>query len=365
MKRLILISILLIIVLPQLLQATDRCTICKKELTGRYIKFEDGSKYCLDCVKKYPACDICGKPSPSYIIENGKRICLECLAKMGKCSFCGKPLTGKYYSYPELGLKLCENCNKTVKRCFLCGRPGKNLILVDDKYICNACYDRLDKCHICGKPIIGEYMWFDNEGSKKYCPSCVKKYPHCANCGAPVGPYGVRLDDGRILCPDCYRTACFKPEQVSAIKGKVIDYLKSVMGIDVHHKIRFLLEGRDFIKQKSKGISNDVNGLFYRQNDNFEIYVLYGLREKELYQVLPHEIAHAWMAENCDSDIPAKEAEGFAQWVAYHALGHFGFGDYRRTLLEGESVYATGLRKMMEIEKDGGVKAVFDYFKGR
>lgn len=365
MKRITLILILLLIVLPQILQASDICTLCKKQLTDRYMKFEDGSKFCLDCVKKYPACEICGKPSPSYIFRNSKRICVDCMSKMDKCSFCGKLLTGRYYNFPELNLKLCENCNTTIKRCSLCGRPDKNPVRIGNKYICNICYNKLDKCHVCGNPITGEYMWFDNDKSKKYCPMCVKKYPHCADCGAPAGPFSTKLDDGRILCPDCYRTAYFQPEHVSAIKKKVTSYLESMLDMKINHKIRFVLEGRGFIKKKSKGISSDVNGLFYRQNGNFEIYVLYGLRAKELYQVLPHEIAHAWMAENCTSEISVEEAEGFAQWVAYHALGYFGFKDYRKILLEGESVYAKGLRRMMEIEENKGLKAVFDYFKYR
>jgi len=129
----------------------------------------------------------------------------------------------------------------------------------------------------------------------------------------------------------------------------------------IKHKIKYTLQGQDFIKQKSEGISGDINGLFYRLNDTFEIYILYGLRKKDLYQVIPHEVAHAWVAENCPHNMSLEDAEGFAQWVAYHAMGNFGYRNFRETLLVGNTVYASGLRKMLKIEKRKGIQGVFDY----
>ena len=131
--------------------------------------------------------------------------------------------------------------------------------------------------------------------------------------------------------------------------------------MSIKHKITYALQGEDFIKNKSEGISGDLNGLFYRQNDKFEIYVLYGLRLKDLYQVISHEIAHAWASEYCRPNLTLTEAEGFAQWVAYNTLRHFNFMAFSKTLLEGNTDYSRGLKMMLEIEKKGGKEAVFNY----
>jgi hypothetical protein len=127
----------------------------------------------------------------------------------------------------------------------------------------------------------------------------------------------------------------------------------------LQHDIKYTLQGQNFIIDKSAGSSGDLNGLFYRHGNAYEIYVLYGLREKDLCQVIPHEIAHAWAAENCRDNLTLEESEGFAQWVAYYTLRHFGFKDFSNTLLKGDNEYARGLRMMLEIERKEGRRAVF------
>ena len=336
-----------------------KCSICGKTITGQYLKFDDGSVYCMECVNKYPACSICKKPSPNTTVFNGEHICRDCLIKLDRCSFCGQPLTGKFYTYPDLHLKLCPKCNSEVPRCDICGRPDLNLIRVGEKRICKSCFDKADYCHICGNPIQGEYMWFDNDSTKLFCSSCVDKYPRCASCGAPAGKYSRTLEDGRVLCGDCYKKGYFDADKVKHIKERVLVYLDNHFNMTLDHKVRYSLQGQDYIVNKSNGISGDLNGLFYSKGDKFEIYVLYGLREKDLYQVVPHEIAHAWAAENLREDLTLEEAEGFAQWIAYYALKHFGFHDHSETLLVGDNEYARGLRMMLDIEKKGGRSAVF------
>ncbi len=362
-KRIFLLSLVLSIVMVVSLTASSICSLCGKPITGQYIKFDDGSKFCLSCSEKYPHCFICGKPDASTVLIDNKRICRKCLAGLDICGGCNRPIIGNYTYFPELKLKLCEKCARTLPRCNLCGRPGKNLIKVGDEYFCRACLNRTPFCHICGEPIKGEYLWFDGDETRKYCRNCVYKYQKCADCGAPVGENSTRLADNRVLCHDCYKSAYFDPQQVSTIKKKVLAAMESILGMKIKHKIRYSLQGRDFINKKSEGISGDLNGLFYCRNDTFEIYVLYGLRQKDLFQVIPHEAAHAWAVENLRADLTLEESEGFAQWTAYHILNRFGYGDFSKTLTEGNSVYAKGLRMMLEIEKNGGFQAVFNHLK--
>jgi hypothetical protein len=361
MRKISFIIILFILTIAIQSIADQKCALCGKTITGQYYRFEDGSIYCMDCMNNKTKCAICGKPSNSTVLIDNKQICPKCLAGLKRCSFCNRPIAGDYTAFPELGLILCDKCSKTIPRCDICGKPDKNLIRAGNKHICRSCYNKSAFCYICGSPIDGEYTWFDGDSTKKYCQNCINKYPRCACCGAPAGKDSHKLNDGRILCNDCYREGYFDVDKVRVIKNNILEYLKSGLGMTIEGKIRYTLQGQDFIKSQSEGISGDLNGLFYRQNNDLEIYVLYGLRQKDLYQVISHEIAHAWASDNCRLNLTLEEAEGFAQWVAYYTLRHFNYTAFSQTLLEGDTVYSRGLKKMLEIEKKGGRDAVFKY----
>ena len=353
--------ILAICLLGVVADASPVCRICGKSISGQYIEFTDGSIYCGDCAVKFQRCDICGKPSTSLAFSENKRICSDCLGKIPRCDFCGEPLAGRYEQYPDINLKICAKCAATVPKCDICGRPDKNLIRAGDKKICEHCRKIAALCHICSEPLIGPYFNYEGDPSRKYCPACVDKYQHCADCDAPAGPHGMALADGRMLCPDCYQTALFDGAQVKQIKLKVLAFLDAHLGMLIKHEINYSLQGKDFISQKSDKVSGDLNGLFFRKGDEFDIYILYGLRQKDLYGVLAHEIAHAWVSENCSRDLSLEDNEGFAQWTAYHSLGYFGYEDHRKLLTTGDDVYAAGLRKMLAIERKVGRAGVFEY----
>lgn len=361
MRKLSFIILLFILAMVIQTAAAYKCSLCGKTITGQYYRFDEGLIYCQDCMSNKTKCSICGKPSNSTVLVDNKHICRKCLIGLKRCSFCNRPVAGDYYTFPELGLILCDKCSKTVPRCELCGKPDRNLIQAGDKHVCRSCFNKSPICYTCGSPIDGEFMWFDSDSTKKYCHNCIKKYPHCASCGAPAGKSSQKLSDGRILCQDCYRAGYFDAQHVKVIKDNILNYLESNLDLSIKHKITYTLQGEDFIKNKSEAISGDLNGLFYRQNDEFEIYVLYGLRQKDLYQVIAHEIAHAWASENCRLNLTLEEAEGFAQWVAYYTLRHFNFTAFSQTLLEGDTDYSLGLKMMLRIEKEGGKDAVFKY----
>lgn len=355
------VSILIFIFLYAAAAAGPVCHICGKPIEGNYIQYENGEYYCSDCCQKYAHCDQCGRPSTSLTFVGDKRICSDCLAKSLRCGICGEPIIGKYTSYPEINLNVCERCMATVPKCDFCGRPDKNLRIVGNKKICSDCMKKTDLCAICGEPIIGQYGVFEGNLNRKYCQKCIDRYPKCSSCGAPVGLSDNVLEDGRHLCASCYAAGLFRGDQVAAIKTEALNYLSSYLDMNISHKITYTLQGEDFIQEKSNGLSGDLNGLFYRKGDNFSIYVLYGLRPNDLYQVLAHELAHAWMSENAKSERSLEESEGFAQWVAYHFLGHRGLQEQQQLLLAGDDVYASGLRLMLQIEKERGRRGVIEF----
>lgn len=265
--------------------------------------------------------------------------------------------------YPRLGLKICAQCEREKPRCEKCGVPTNDPIEIGGVILCERCAPKVERCRSCGKPLLDDYTFFEGNKSFKYCSNCVVKYPRCDDCGAPIGPDGVTLDDGRHLCPDCRRVAYFQPGLVESIRQKVQPFVTGNMGMPVKHNLNFSLKGQDFLKQKAKDIHGDINGLFYRKGNEFDIYLLYGLREKDLISVIAHELSHAWQAENCPKDILLENQEGFAQWVAYKALKAFGHDDFANLMTEGDNIYARGLTRMLRLEANGGPKAVFDFIK--
>jgi recombinational DNA repair protein (RecF pathway) len=363
MKRSAIITATIILLLSAFVFAAPRCSLCGKTISGGYTKYDDGDIFCDNCVRTKPQCDLCGRPSLSLVTTGGTHICTKCLIHTNRCGICGQPITGKYVTYPELNLIVCSNCAQKIPKCDICGRPDKNLTSVGSKKLCAKCLAQAPVCAVCGEPITAGYVWFDNNRQKKYCVACTKKYAHCADCDAPVGPFGVTLADGRVLCPECYKTALFNAEQISPIKQQILGYFKSSLNMNIQHKVNYFLQGEDFLKTKSIGIQGDLNGLFFREQEQFNVYVLYGLRQNELVQVLSHEIAHAWASETYGRDLSLQTSEGFAQWVSYKTLGDFGYDDFRQTLLTGDDMYAIGLRKMLNIENSSGQAGVFNYIK--
>jgi hypothetical protein len=133
----------------------------------------------------------------------------------------------------------------------------------------------------------------------------------------------------------------------------------------IRREIDFSLRGKEYLQSKAKGIHGDLNGLFYRKGNDYYIYALYGLREKDYVSVLAHETAHAWQAENCPDDLPLEDLEGFAQWIAYRTLINFGYQDFADLLKEGDSIYSTGLNKLLDMEARYGARAVFDHVRSK
>jgi recombinational DNA repair protein (RecF pathway) len=354
---------LIIVLFISSASATIHCQLCGKEINGTYYQTTDGHIYCNDCWKSNTICSQCGALTRSPINVEGKSFCPECYAKLEKCSLCGKPLIGNYTQYPALGLKICPECERTKPRCDKCGIPSNKLTKEGDINLCERCAKDTEKCHCCGNPLLKNYTFFDGNSEFKYCTLCVSRFPACDDCGAPIGPDGTNLNDGRTLCPDCRRLAYFNAGLIMPIKDKVFAFVAGNMGMPVEHSIHFSLEDRNFIKTKAKGIPGDLKGLFYRKGDNYNIYILFGLREKDLIEVIAHEMAHAWQAENCRDDMPLEDQEGFAQWIGYKALFFFGLDDFAKIMTQGDNVYATGLAKMLKIEQTGGKGAVFEYIK--
>ncbi len=359
MKTVVTITLGMAIVVTAVFADSPRCSICNQNIEGKYVRYADGDLVCENCMNRVPRCDICGKPSLQNSLIDGKKVCRKCLPKLPVCGVCGKPIAGDHYR-GQGNTAICPQCFLKADRCFVCGAIGNDLVAAGSKKACPSCAKRLNFCDICGEPISGTGFWFENDKSKQYCADCWNKFPHCSSCDAPVGPHGIDLDDGRSLCRNCYKAAIFQPETVTEIKLEVLAFLGSELGMELMHNVAYSLQGIDYIRSKAGENTGDLYGLFQREGDDFKIYVLYGLNRKMFYQVLAHEIAHAWLSERRADEPDRLTNEGFAQWVAYHALIKFGFTKEAEKLLDRVDDYALGLRKMLDLEKRDGRKEVFN-----
>ncbi len=360
-----LIALIIVVSLTSPARAALNCDICGKEISGRYYVTARGQNICEDCHVRYPACASCGLVTKSSVRAGDRFYCVTCYSNLKRCDLCGEVITGAYNHYPAIGLTVCPQCERQKPKCDRCGMPANELIKVGSANLCSRCAPGADRCHSCGTALLSEYAFFEGDRSIKYCQQCVSKYPPCADCGAPSGPNATKLEDGRYLCPDCRGIAFFEARMVTPVKEQVLSFLEREMGMHISHEISYSLQDVKFLENKSRTTHGDLNGLFYRKGDDFDIYVLYGLRKKDLVAVLAHEMAHAWESENCRRDLPLEDLEGFAQWVAYHALMNLGYEGYARTLANGKNIYAEGLRRMLEIQARSGSRAVFDYIKSK
>jgi len=364
-KFILMFIFILIAISGSIAFAADRCDICGKTLEHDYYETKAHQLVCPDCYNTYGFCRDCGKVTRSLVNADGLKFCRDCYMKLPKCSICNKVITGEHRVYRDTHEAICMNCEKNSPRCQSCGRPVKQLIQSGSVGLCERCASGVQRCRSCGSPLLRDFTYFEGNNTLKYCTECVRKYKACADCGAPSGPDGILLEDNRHLCPDCMAEAMFQPGQVTPIKKVVLEYLLNNLGMKVNHQIVYQMKGRDVLGQMSGGVQGDLNGLFHREDDNYSIYVLYGLRKKDLILVIAHEYAHAWQSENTKGTSSLEDMEGFAQWVAYKSLVNFGFETYARTLTNGNTVYSRGLRKMIEKENSGGPSVVFDYIRSK
>jgi len=350
---------------PSFAHGAAECSVCGSSISGKYYVSSRQQVICPDCNSRYPACSGCGLVSNSGMPVDGISFCRECYLKLPLCGICGKKITGGYNRYPDLGIDVCFDCERTSSRCDNCNSPSKNLMVVGQSSLCQLCAAKTARCRSCGNALLSEFKYFEGNEAFKYCSDCASAYPACADCGAPSGSRGSLLDDNRHLCPDCAAAALFDPALVTPIKNSVLGFMANNLGMFVRHEITYALKGKDFLEVKSEHTHGDLNGLFYRRGDEYNIYVLYGLREKDLIWVIAHEITHAWQAENTSGNLKPDDREGFAQWTAYEALRFFGYGTFAETLTNGNTSYSRGLRRMLEIEKSYGPTAVIKYINSQ
>jgi hypothetical protein len=154
--------------------------------------------------------------------------------------------------------------------------------------------------------------------------------------------------------------------------GRLYEESKAViartLGLQLNIATALVLVDRDQLNEiilKQSGGSLGLNldktmGIYTRRGMRRGIYVQTGLPRHLFLQVASHEFAHAWQGENCPLLRDACFREGFAEWVAYHVLNHYGCQDQIHQMLKGNNEYSEGLKKMLQLESSSGIQGILE-----
>lgn len=335
-----------------------RCYICGRKITGKYWKI-GGKPICVTCYKTASCCDRCGFPSKKIYTVDGKKFCPACYNKLPQCHRCGAKLF-KYWNREDADGKMRKYCPECIKKV-------------------------VPRCQLCEEPLIGKYWKMQSGITGRvayYCPECYRKSQKCYVCGLLASAKTDPLPDGRILCAHCRKRALRSRSQyldvfrdvrkifsekiglnhrrVPALKLVDLDELKEVKNEGGEKNTKIIGDNMGVFKSR-KLIQRDLLGGIRIRYVSGDIFVLDNLTPEVAFWVIAHEYGHAWYEERVHTEKDPLIVEGFAEWVAYHALIKKGYKQLAESLKARNDIYGRGLGKMLEIEKNKGFDAVLEY----
>lgn len=339
-KNFILYFILCLFILPVFFQvdsyffccslqaASLRCSICRKKISGRYLKDNKGKVFCSQkCLNKaLPKCSVCGKPSK---FSNGEEY------------FCSNKCLKS--TWP-----LCTFCNKKAKGGVLRGYKKKFL------------------CHKCAK------------------------LPKCFSCYQPAD--SAKFNDGRFICKKCHRTAISDPDKIKKIANEVRTLMKDKLGLGTDHKIEYQVVSSDELSKKTEHQHQGLELGLYRfeqviekttttrsfmgktektsreviKSETHTVYFLYGIPENKLREVAAHELAHDWMQEFYPEITDLKTKEGWAEFVASKVNIIYGRGEMNKRMeMNPDSIYGAGYRMLKKVSLQNDPESVYKFLESK
>lgn len=305
------------------------------------------------------------------------------------CQLCGQKIGGRGQEFhhslwpPDVVLRVCAQCARERPRCQVCDIP------VQTAGLCVTCSASLQVCLACSRPIKGEPQTFDSDGQSvgPYCSECFRSRPPCDVCGAPLTHEYWELSDGRVICAGCHASAVYSPEAAAALYARLKEVIVGDLGLALNIPTGLALVDRNQLRQvieQQSGLrtpdpmaqtspaaqsgsaadpeldANHTLGLYARRGMRRGIYIQTGLPRLLFLQIAAHEYAHAWQGENCPMLRDPRIHEGFAEWVAYRAIGHYGDDRGQERMLSRQDIYGKGLRWALDMETRRGAQRVID-----
>lgn len=242
-------------------------------------------------------------------------------------------------------------------------------------------------------------MASDTPGS--ICVTCQETLRHsvCDVCGNPITKRKWLLSDGRVICGRCHATSINQPEDASTLYEEMKLIVKEMIGLSLNIPTGLALVDRNQLAEvirkqmepvtaqmrsipsgsPARGVRSGTNpeasdesgerealdpqrtlGVYARRGMRRGIYIQTGLPRMLFLQVAAHEYAHAWQGENCPLLREALFHEGFAEWIAYKVLGHYGYSQAQKRMLERTDVYGRGLLWVLKLESSSGAQGVYE-----
>ncbi|HLJ80238.1 MAG TPA: hypothetical protein VKT52_02050, partial [Ktedonobacterales bacterium] len=294
---------------------------------------------------------------------------------------CGQPLAGRYYTY-DTGLVCCSACHTTRPRCARCNLPLDDRALArarahpdGDPALCASCQRSTPRCASCRRHIVGTWYTFDEllppPAVRRFCDQCVKSRPRCDLCRAPISAGTAPLDDGQYRCTLCASEMVLGDGPVQTVYDEALAAFTRIVVSPLSQRPRIEVVGRlqmgevrRAYEQAQSGAgavvssSHHILGYFVRSHGVSTIYVERGLPRPLLLGTLAHELGHAWQAEHAPGVRDPLICEGFAEWVAHHALIASGLRPVAARATRRDDLYGKGLRHMLDLERTGGPPAV-------
>ncbi len=353
------------------------CHICGRRLVGRYFQYDSGLIVCTLCDDQSVRCARCNVPltarDTAGVAPGAARLCRACQGKVAHCSSCNEPIIHEWYTFGEIvpaaERRFCPRCAQGRPRCDLCHAPtgAQPILLNHGQYRCALCaadmvlqepairatyvdavvaFQRATKSNLRAIPplhVVGRVEM--NEARRRF--TYERDFERDARRGQlmppPLSP-AAQPTHATPLTPFIRQTG------PSAFTGAAAPAGAQAGDADGESQGRHTL------------------GFFVRTQGETAIYIEMGLTRGLLLGTLAHELSHAWQAEQLGPGhhhLDPMIEEGFAEWVAYHALLTRGLTTLTDRATKRDDLYGRGLRHFLTIERTHGLAGVLSAALGR
>jgi len=208
----------------------------------------------------------------------------------------------------------------------------------------------------------------------RYCETCMTTRPRCDICRAPLNAQGKIFSgrDGKIYrCSTCFSTAVNGLEQATRLYNETYRLLSKTLMLEIPTlpPLSLVERARMIELHQQAGIlagsdtplgpeHQHLLGFFQSVGTDQHIYIEQLLPQTLFRAVAAHELAHSWQSTHAPQGQPVKIVEGFAEWVAYHALLLLGHQVEAARLTRRNDLYGEGLQYFIALERQQGQQAV-------